>query len=554
MQQPEPLDGPAPGERAPATPRARAAADAVMALARAARSFALYDASNTVIRQLIDAYRARFQAALGEFGELALDVAPTEIAQAGEVVYRDGDREKSLAFKLFRDGMRRITIAPSAGWQELLTFLEVVALRYTAVRSQEEDAVTLLRKASLPSFRLVVVEGVALDEERPEPVAPDAGERGAGARPPDGWDTPLPRLPAPAPLEWKEVPEVAVRALRRDAEAPLPRVALGLARDLLAEAVRGAWPSPNRDLLAFFTELRDSFLAEGDLAGLQDLVDLVTQAGAGEAREELLAGLGNARTLDMVLDALPAGAVDLPPAGLALVPLLNLEAALDRLATEEDARRRALLVKVVLARLPRGADAVLVRLPALEPGLARAIASGFVARVPERALEVSRLLLEQRDEALRLEGLAALAAAPGEIPLGPVAALLGDGAERVRIRAAEILGRRGDERALEPIAKALESRDCSDAEAEALGRALAEISPIAAARTLSGWLQPKGRFLVGLSAQQKRLQWAAVAGLALLPGDEAERQLQALAAGAADDLRRHCLAALARRRKGPPHG
>jgi len=554
MQSPDQQESFAPGDRAPATPRARAAAEAVMALARAARSLTLYDASNSVIRQLLEAFRDRVRTALDQFGELALDVAPTEIALGGEVLYREADREKSLAFRLYRDGMRRITIAPSATWQELLTFLEVVALRYTAVRQQEEDAVTLLRKASLPAFRLVAVEGVALDEERPEPAAADAAERGAGARPPDGWDTPLPRLPGPVPVEWKEVPEEALAALRREADAAPTTLALGLARDLLAEAVRGAWPSPNRDLLAFFTELRDAFLADGDLAGLRDLVDLVTGAGAGEAREELLAGLGNARTLDLVLDALPPGAAELPPAGLALVPLLNLEAALDRLSTEEDPRKRALLVKLVLARLPRGADAILARLAGLEAGLVRALASGLVARVPERALEVARLLLDQRDEALRLEGLASLGAAPGEIPMGPVAALLGDGSEAVRVRAAEILGRRGDERAVEPIVRALESRDCSPAEAEALGRALAEIGPIAAARMLGGWLQPKGRFLVGPSAQQKRLQWAAVAGMALLPGAEPERQLNALAAGAPEELRRHCLAALARRRKGAPRG
>jgi hypothetical protein len=103
------------------------------------------------------------------------------------------------------------------------------------------------------------------------------------------------------------------------------------------------------------------------------------------------------------------------------------------------------------------------------------------------------------------------------------------------------------------IVEALEGRDRPPREAEALGRALAELAPIPASRHFAGWLRPKGRFLVGVSAKARRLQWAAVAGMAALPGAEAERQLQALAEEAEAELRQHCLAALARRRKGSGH-
>jgi len=138
--------------------------------------------------------------------------------------------------------------------------------------------------------------------------------------------------------------------------------------------------------------------------------------------------------------------------------------------------------------------------------------------------------------------------------VAPVAALLQDPAEAIRVKAAEVLGRRGDETAVRALTAALEGPERSPREVEALGQALAEVAPIPASRLFAGWLNPKGRFLVGLTGQQKRLQWAAVAGLAAVPGAEAERQLQALAAEASDDLRRHCLAALARRRKGSGRG
>jgi hypothetical protein len=544
-----------PGSGPGGSAAARAAGAAVQALARAARSFVLYDAQNTVIRQLLEAWREKSRAALEQEGELPLDVRPFEVVLRGEVVYQDLDREKSMAFKLFRDGVRRITLLPGASWEDLLQLLQIVALRYTAIRQQEDDAVTLLRKAGLKGVKLVAVEGFAPDEERPEPESPDDGRKEPGLKPPEGWDTPLPRLPAPAPLAWQPVRPEDLEALRaEESDAAVARTAISLAADLLAEAVRGRWPRPSRDLVQFFAELRDAFLAGGQLPELLRLVEVIGQAGAEEIREELLSGLGDARTLDLILDGLPEDASDLPPDLLSLVPLLGLGATLDRLAAEQGDRRRGLLLRLVLARLPREAEAVLRRLPDLEPGLARALASGLVGRAPERALEVARLLLQQKSEALRLEGLESLARAPGEVPLGPVTALLSDGAEAIRVKAAEVLGRRGDEAAVDPILRALEEKDRSPRDVEALGLALAEVAPIQASRRFADWLRPKARFLVGLSAQQKRLQWAAVAGMAAIPGAEAERQLQALAQGGDEELRKHCLSALARRRKGVGRG
>lgn len=537
------------------SPAAQAAGMAVQALARAARSFVLYDAGNTVIRQLLETWRTRGLEALARCGELALEVRPFEMALRGEVVYADPDREKSLAFKLYRDGVRRLTLTPAATWEELLKVLEAVALRYTAVRQQEDDVVTLLRRADLKGVSLVAVEGFVPAEEKPEPGAGDEAAKPRATKPAEGWDTPLPRLPAQGPVAFRPLPGASLAGLRAgESDEALASAAMGLASDLLAEAVRGGWPTPNPDLVAFFAELRDYLLAEGRLAPLRQLVELIGRAGAGEIREEILSGLGNARTLDLVLAAVPEGATDLPEDLLGLVPLLGFATALDRLEKETDDRRRALLLKLVLARLPREADALLRRLPSLEPGLARALAHGLVSSAPEKAVEVARFLLGQKDQALRIAGLESLAQAPGEIPMPPVLALLDDPSEAIRVKAVEVLGRRGDEGARQVLVRALESGDRSHREVEALGRALAEISPVQAGRLLLGWLHPKGRFLVGLSAQQKRLQWAAVAGLALVPGEEAERQLGALAQGADEELRKHCLASLARRHKGRGHG
>ncbi|GEJ59153.1 hypothetical protein [Anaeromyxobacter diazotrophicus] len=548
-----------PAERPAASPVAQAAAGVLLALSRAARSFVLYDAGNAVVRQLLADYRDRARDALSAFGALAIEVRPFELAVAGEVVYREPDREKSLAFRLFRDGVRRLTLQPSVSWDELLQLLQILAVRYTAVRQQEEDIVTLLRKAEFGGITIEAVEGFTPSEENPEPELDEQAQRAARAQPPAGWDTPLPRLPQPAPIAFREVPEAELAALRAqasDEQEAVAELALSLARDLLAEASRAGWPLPNPDLSAFFAELRDALLADGELESLRRLIDLIGDTGGGELREATLRGLGDARTLDLVLASVPEDAAQLPPALVPFLPLLGIEAALDRLLPDAGTSepRQRLLLRIVLARLPREADAVLARLSAFDPRLARELARGIVARAPERASEVARQLLGQQDAALRLEGLAALERASGAFPLRPVCDLLTDPALPVRVRAAELLGRHGDAAVLEPLRAQLEGkRELPPEEAEALGRALAQVSPIFAGRLFAGWLDPKARFLRGLSAQQRTLQWAAVAGEGELPGPEAEALLAGLAERGEPELRRHCLAVLARRRKGAGH-
>jgi hypothetical protein len=538
-------------DRGPSSPHGQAAAAALVSLSRAARSFVLYAPGNAMVRQLLEEYQAKTYAVLNGHGPLEVAVRPFEMVVSGEVVYRDTDREKSLAFKLFRDGVRRLTLLPQVTWEELLQFLEILAVRCTVLRQQEEDTVTLLRKAEFQGITVVAVEGFIPAEEEPE-VELDRGlKRARGAEPPAGWDTPLPKLPPPGPIAYRRLPEEALVALRGLEGDDPASIALSLARDLLAEGARAGWPSPNPDLIAFFAELRDGLLADGQLASLRRLVDLLAEAGKGDLRDQMLRGLGDARTLDLVLASLPEDALELPPDLIPFLPLLGIEAALDRLAGEASDIRRRLLTQIVLSRLPAEADVVLARLPTLEPQLAGELGRGLVARAPERATEVGRQFLAQHDEALRLEGLSVLEAAPSNAQLRPLCNLLRDPSEAVRILAAQNLGRRRDESVFSSLRAALEEdRNMAPREAEVLGRALAHAAPSAAKELFAAWLSPRARFLRGLTAEERTQQWAAVAGTGELPGADAEATLLGLAERSKGDLRRHCLTVLARRRKG----
>jgi hypothetical protein len=542
----------APGRAPPAT---AAAAAALQALARAARSLTLYDPGNALVRQFLSEYRERVRAALEACGPMSIEVRPFELVMGGAVVYQDADRERSLPFRLFRDGVRRMTLDPSVPWEELLGLLEILAVRYTSLRLQEEDTVTLLRKAEFEGIRIEAATGFVPAEDEPEPELEEL-VRASRHPPPANWDVPMPRLPGPAPLQWREMGAESLADLRRDAavESVAPTV-LSLARDLLAEAVRASWPRPNRELAQFFAEVRDFLLSEGQLAPLRQLLEVVRSAGEGEVRDQVLAGLADPRVVALVLEGLPEGVAQLPPDALALASLLDARAILDRLVAESAGPRRPLLLQLLAATLPHSVDEVLARLASLEATLADDVVRLLGGRAPRRALDAGRELLEHPDERLRLLGLTAIETSPGPAPLASLVRLLRASSEGVRVRAAEVLGRRGDETTIDPVRKALDDASrLSLREAAALGRALAELAPLPAARLFAGWLSPAKRLLRGLSAEQKAQQWAAVAGLAALPDALQDGHLTALAEQADPELRRHCLAALAARRRARGHG
>ena len=540
--------------REPDSPAAEAAAGAMQALARAARSFVLYDPSNALVRQFLGEYRERTAAAVKTCagGELVVEVRPFELALGDVALYREADRERSLAFKLFRDGVRKITLRPSVTWEELLTFLVILAVRYTTVRQQEEDAVTLLRKAEFQGIAIDAVAGFVPAEANPEPATEELVRARAHRAIPADWDVPMPRLPQPVPLQHREVPAEALAALREDESLEATGAsAFALARDLLAEGARARWEGTDGDLAQFLAEIRDFLLAEGQLAALRQLLDLAASVPAGRLRDELLLALGDSRTLDLVLDRIPPEAPRLPPDVVAFLPALDMQPILDRLATSAPGPRRAVLLQLVEAVLPRGAAAVGAQVPTIEPELAEALVRALSIRAPDHVWEVGRRLLEQGGERQRLLGLGALEAGSGPIPVAAVVKLLGAPSEALRVRAAELLGRKGDETVVPAIRQALEaSANRSLREAEALGRALAELAPLPSVRLFAAWLEHKGRLLRGLTAEQKAQQWAAVAGLAVMPNALQDASLTALAERSDQELRRHCLAALAQRRKG----
>jgi len=145
-------------------PRYQRVATLLTRLASTARSFLLYDAGNEAINRSLSALLDSALSTLQVEGQIALTVQPYELKFEDQTVYLNRDRERSLAFRLYRDGVRGLTFRKGFQAEELTRLLEILSIRYTGVNQREDDMVTLLWKARFEHLDVTTVEGIVPEE------------------------------------------------------------------------------------------------------------------------------------------------------------------------------------------------------------------------------------------------------------------------------------------------------------------------------------------------------------------------------------------------------
>lgn len=556
-----PPPGEAPEDAVPAgSSHAAAAQAALLALTRAARSFTLYDPANRVVRALIEGYRDRFRAVLEGFGPLELDVHPFELTLGDEVVYVERDRERSLAFRLFRDGVRRIAFAADTGWDERLRLLQILSIRYTGVRQQEDDLVTLLRKAGFAGIRVAAIEGFVPEEEQQERAVGRDPLEGRSDRydPAPQWDLPLPPFSDAAPLRHRAVaPELLSRLRAEEAEETVPMHALRAVAELLRAPGAGDLDAA----LGFALEVREYLLVEqrGDL--LVELARLVRHALAAtpERASAFLETWLDARTLGALASALRPEDPEVPlhvAEVLDAAPDAAIDRLIDLLAAEGDAPRAEPLRRLVVRACRHAPSALAARL-ATAAGAGAVALLRLLAEVDGPAALHAAIDSTTRDDAaLQREALRQLEAAPFNPEIArALHHLVESRHEDVRCAALPVMATRGGPRVLAALRAHVErhASRLTAAESEAAGRALARASARGALEAFEDWLRPKTGGLLGRLVKVSAtppVQRVALAGLRGVSGAEAESLLALLADHGDPAVRPEAAAALAAR---PPH-
>jgi hypothetical protein len=284
-------------------------------LATTARAFLLYDVRNDAVRRLLDALLAGFAALLTGQPPLRLEIRPFEIEFEGRRVYLDRDREHSLAFRLYRDGVRALVFRDGFGGEELARLLEILSLRFTGIHQHEDDTVTLLWKAGMRSLDVIAVEGLT-----PEGGAADEADAARPREPrpylPDDVDLPIAAPASETTPSWVAVEASELAALREeDAQARLPQDSLRLMAALVRSLEDPAPAMPLREAAHLCEEMRDALLSAETLPALLDFVRHVQQlarsevawdAGRHATAVELILSCGTDSAIRQLIHSVPS--------------------------------------------------------------------------------------------------------------------------------------------------------------------------------------------------------------------------------------------------------
>lgn len=130
----------------------------IQAMAKALRAFQMYLPNNPIYQRAIQNVRAGFKPVWTATEELLLKVAETELIWDEQVVYRQANKGESIAWTLYKDGMRELTIYRGAEDEELPRFLETVNKARFLATDAGDDLLTLLWALEFESIKYQFVD------------------------------------------------------------------------------------------------------------------------------------------------------------------------------------------------------------------------------------------------------------------------------------------------------------------------------------------------------------------------------------------------------------
>jgi hypothetical protein len=116
----------------------------IQTVAKALRAFQMYMPNNPIYQRAIQNVRAAFQPIWTATDELLIHVVETELVWEDQVVYRQANKAESLAWSLFKDGMRELTIHKGAEAEELPRLLAIINQARFLATDAGDDLLTLL--------------------------------------------------------------------------------------------------------------------------------------------------------------------------------------------------------------------------------------------------------------------------------------------------------------------------------------------------------------------------------------------------------------------------
>ena len=471
--------------------------ESVLALMRlvtnAARVFHSYLPNNQLYLGFAERLGEKFPAHLDSYGELVLAVGQYELLFHGEQVYAEADPARSLALKLYRDGVRRVRFLPGIEKEEIVGFVRILS-RPIAADSLEDDIVTLLWEQDFSHIKYAIIEEVAVREAGAGArEAPAEGTGGAAAAAP-GAAGEAATGGGVAASGAQAVPEAAtVEARYRDVRAEIQEI---------AEQVRASLAALDEGALHELQALIEKEAGE-DIAGRAALVLLdtaimekdseVTASTVTLLRQLVRAHIADGHVASAADDLTRLTKLMAPESGLSAQDRALVEKEIRGLGEPEVLQHLASLVEasavspdrelhrfllawgeagvpaaIALAGMVKDDRTIIDALLEMSRGHPASLVAGLISPAPGAVKAALRVLREVADASfapelagalqqgspdVRLEAVFTLQAWSGEQAAEMLEPLVEDGDQRVRSATVQALGRVRGARAVEVLAR-----------------------------------------------------------------------------------------------------
>ena len=337
-----------------------------VSLGKALRAQQLYDANNPVYQRFVAQLGQGLSGLWAKMDRLQIQVEEDRFSWMGEEVYKRTTRSDSLAFLLFKDGIREFTILEGLEQHELPALLQVLN-RARDLRPEGDDLLTILWESDLQYFTYtyidVLAEGIELptkgegfkggfqqivEQEIGQEAGKEEGEAGEGeegAAPgtvsAEDFNPTLYSLdPSERARIEGEIQEELERDLRSDVLAAL--------FDRVEEP---RFPERQAEILDIFGTLLPNFLSRGALSSAGAILEEISRLLAAESAlqperrmgaERILDEVSRAETLKELVQSLQDGSISPRPEELASFLRYLRPRALEPLirASEEGGDRR----------------------------------------------------------------------------------------------------------------------------------------------------------------------------------------------------------------------
>jgi len=159
----------------------RVVEDLLRTMSKAQRALQMYLPNNPVYQRSVEQLADAFAPVWGVTGRLVLEIEENDITWDGASVLPSAARGDGLAWQLYKDGLRRLTLLPGVEVEEVVRFLEVVNRARLLAADASDDLLTLLWEQEFVLISYAFVEAIGdgiqflqespIRERTPEPQA-----------------------------------------------------------------------------------------------------------------------------------------------------------------------------------------------------------------------------------------------------------------------------------------------------------------------------------------------------------------------------------------------